>query len=137
MDPLGRGFNFGSEEKQTAGDCIDGRAFTMHYSYWHICRGLACMRRSDYVQTRGRAGRERKGFCCGHDLSKVSQVNLVDNSQQGAEDISAALLLGLRVVIMEKKMETTTVYWDYFGIQEKKMETTMVCWESIGMMFCP
>ena len=30
--------------------------------------------------------------------------------------------------IMEKKMETTMVYWGYIGIMEKKMETTMVYW---------
>ena len=29
---------------------------------------------------------------------------------------------------MEKKMETTMVYWGYRGIMEKKMETTMVYW---------
>ena len=28
--------------------------------------------------------------------------------------------------IMEKKMETTIVYWGYIGIMEKKMETTIV-----------
>ena len=28
--------------------------------------------------------------------------------------------------IMEKKMETTIVYWGYMGIMEKKMETTHV-----------
>ena len=27
---------------------------------------------------------------------------------------------------MEKKMETTTVYWGYIGIMEKKMETTIM-----------
>ena len=27
---------------------------------------------------------------------------------------------------MEKKMETTIVYWSYIGIMEKKMETTMM-----------
>ena len=26
---------------------------------------------------------------------------------------------------MEKKMETTIVYWGYMGIMENKMETTM------------
>ena len=26
---------------------------------------------------------------------------------------------------MEKKMETTIVYWGYIGIMEKKMETTI------------
>ena len=26
---------------------------------------------------------------------------------------------------MEKKMETTVVYWGYIGIMEKKMETTI------------
>ena len=29
--------------------------------------------------------------------------------------------------IMEKKMETTLVFWGYIGIREKKMETTRVC----------
>ena len=28
--------------------------------------------------------------------------------------------------IMEKKMETTIVYWGYVGIMENKMETTMM-----------
>ena len=27
---------------------------------------------------------------------------------------------------MEKKMETTIVYWGYIGITEKKMETTIM-----------
>ena len=27
---------------------------------------------------------------------------------------------------MEKKMETTVVYWGYMGIMENKMETTIV-----------
>ena len=27
---------------------------------------------------------------------------------------------------MEKKMETTIVYWGYIGIMEKKMETTIM-----------
>ena len=35
--------------------------------------------------------------------------------------------------IMEKKMDTTIVYWDYIGIMEKKMETTTVYWD-YGMM---
>ena len=32
---------------------------------------------------------------------------------------------------MEKKMETTVVYWGYMGIMENKMETTIVrpCFE--------
>ena len=111
----GRGFNFGSEEKR-------GPRRRLHRlqslrcalrSNGHICRGLACMRRSDYVQTRGRVGRERKGFCCGHDLSKVSQVNLVDDSQQRAEESSAAFLLGLRVVIMEKKWKRLSILGFY------------------------
>ena len=29
---------------------------------------------------------------------------------------------------MEKKMETTIVYWGYVGIMEKKMETNIVYW---------
>ena len=28
--------------------------------------------------------------------------------------------------IMEKKMETTIVYWGYIGIMENKMETTIM-----------
>ena len=28
--------------------------------------------------------------------------------------------------IMEKKMETTVVYWAYIGIMEKNMETTII-----------
>ena len=39
--------------------------------------------------------------------------------------------------IMEKKMETTTLYWGYMGsigIMEKKMETTVVYWGTIGVM---
>ena len=36
--------------------------------------------------------------------------------------------------IMEKKMETTIVYWGYIGIMEKKMETTIVYWGYIGIM---
>ena len=30
-----------------------------------------------------------------------------------------------RTGIMEKKMETTLVYWGYKGIMDKKMETTI------------
>ena len=37
---------------------------------------------------------------------------------------------------MEKKMETTVVYWDYIGgymgMMENKMETTIVYWDYIG-----
>ena len=38
--------------------------------------------------------------------------------------------------IMEKKMETTVtiVYWGYMGIMEKKMETTIVYWGYIGIL---
>ena len=32
----------------------------------------------------------------------------------------------LRFGIMEKKMETTIIYWGYIGIMEKKMETTII-----------
>ena len=28
-------------------------------------------------------------------------------------------------IIMEKKMETTIVYWRYIGVMEKKMKTTI------------
>ena len=31
--------------------------------------------------------------------------------------------------IMEKKMETTIVYWGYIGILEKKMEATIVYYD--------
>ena len=34
---------------------------------------------------------------------------------------------------MEKKMETTVVYYGYNGIMEKKMETTVVYWGYIGI----
>ena len=34
---------------------------------------------------------------------------------------------------MEKKMETTSVYWDNIGIMEKKMETGFVYWGYIGI----
>ena len=33
---------------------------------------------------------------------------------------------GQRVGILEKKMETTIVYWGYMGIMENKMETTII-----------
>ena len=36
--------------------------------------------------------------------------------------------------IMEKKMETTIVYWGYVGIMEKKMETTIVYWGYVVIM---
>ena len=32
--------------------------------------------------------------------------------------------IGFTFGIMEKKMETTIVYWGFVGIMEKKMETT-------------
>ena len=35
---------------------------------------------------------------------------------------------------MEKKMETTTVYWGYIGTTEKTMEATIVYWVYIGIM---
>ena len=34
--------------------------------------------------------------------------------------------IGFRVGIMEKKMETTIVYWGNIGRMEKKMDTTML-----------
>ena len=36
--------------------------------------------------------------------------------------------------IMEKKMETTIVYWGYLGIMENRMETTIVYWRYMGIM---
>ena len=33
---------------------------------------------------------------------------------------------------MEKKMETTIVYWGFIRIMEKKMETTIVSWVLLG-----
>ena len=36
-----------------------------------------------------------------------------------------SLLKMINMGIMEKKMETTIVYWGYIGITEKKMETTI------------
>ena len=36
--------------------------------------------------------------------------------------------------VMEKKLETTIVYWGYIGVMEKKMETTIVYWGYIGVM---
>ena len=36
--------------------------------------------------------------------------------------------------MIEKKMETTIVYWGYIAIMEKKMETTLVYWRYIGRM---
>ena len=43
-------------------------------------------------------------------------------------------ILEVYIGIMEKKMETTEVYWCDVGIMEKQMETTIVCWGSIGIM---
>ena len=34
---------------------------------------------------------------------------------------------------MEKKMETTIVYWGYMGMMEKKMETTILGYK---VVFC-
>ena len=42
----------------------------------------------------------------------------------------------LNIGIMEKKMETTIVYWGYIGIMEKKMETTIVYWGYIFIQQC-
>ena len=39
-----------------------------------------------------------------------------------------AQYIGVYIGIMEKKVETTMVYWGYIGIMEKKMETTIVYW---------
>ena len=44
-------------------------------------------------------------------------------------------LLGLYIGTMEKKMETTRVYWGYIGRMEKKMDTTIVYWGCIGLGF--
>ena len=30
--------------------------------------------------------------------------------------------------ILENRMETTVVYWDYIGAKENEMETTIVSW---------
>ena len=38
------------------------------------------------------------------------------------------------VGIMEKKMETTIIYWGYNGIMEEKMETTIIYWGYNGIM---
>ena len=35
---------------------------------------------------------------------------------------------------MEKKMETTRMYWGYKGITEKTMATTIIYWGYIGIM---
>ena len=40
--------------------------------------------------------------------------------------------IGVILGIMEKKMESTMLYWGYIGIMEKKMESTMLCWGYIG-----
>ena len=45
----------------------------------------------------------------------------------------AGLLLPV-VEIMEKKMETTVLYWGYTGIMEKKMETTVFYGGYSGIM---
>ena len=34
--------------------------------------------------------------------------------------------MGDLIIIMEKNMETTKVYWGFLGIMEKKMEATIV-----------
>ena len=34
---------------------------------------------------------------------------------------------------LEKKMETTIVYWGNIGKMEKKMETTIVYWGNVGV----
>ena len=36
--------------------------------------------------------------------------------------------IGVYIGIMEKRMETTVIYWGYIGIMEKKMETTIIYW---------
>ena len=36
--------------------------------------------------------------------------------------------------MMEKKMETTIVYWGNLGIMERKMEITTVCWGNLGIV---
>ena len=36
--------------------------------------------------------------------------------------------------IMEKKMETTIVYWGYTGIMETNMESTTAYWGYLGIM---
>ena len=36
---------------------------------------------------------------------------------------------------MEKKMETTIVFWGYIGIVENKMETTILCMGFIGFVY--
>ena len=44
--------------------------------------------------------------------------------------------LGFHIGIVEKKVETTIVYWDYYiiRIMEKRIETTVVYWGCLGTM---
>ena len=48
----------------------------------------------------------------------------------------AGCLPHIYIGVMEKKMETTVVYWGYIGIMEKNMETTIVYWGYIGKVHC-
>ena len=50
--------------------------------------------------------------------------------------VRAQWMAMLLVRIIEKKMETTTVYWGFIGIMENQMETTIVYWGFIGLVFC-
>ena len=36
--------------------------------------------------------------------------------------------------ILENRMETTVVYWDYIGAKENEMETTIVYWGYVGII---
>ena len=52
----------------------------------------------------------------------LKQIKSPKDFPKSYRDHSAMLGLG----IMEKKMETTIVYWGYMGIMENKMETTII-----------
>ena len=65
-------------------------------------------------------------WCRASNLGYSTSTKVTQSSQSHSK-------LGY-IGIMEKKMETTIVYWDYIGMMDKKMETTIVYWDYIGIM---
>ena len=49
------------------------------------------------------------------------------NSHSSANDLEGcSSVLGLYGIYLEKKMETSVLYWGYVGIMSKKMESTIL-----------
>ena len=70
------------------------------------------------------------------DVDYIGVILGRKRSQYGSSThcIQMVQMVILAVGIMEKKMETTIIYWGYNGIMEEKMETTIIYWGYNGIM---